>query len=167
MQRRYKKLHIPIFFIIFIICSLLAGAPVMAEERLPTATGEQPKSDSKDIAIRGKAIFINLRAQRIYAKSNDRIIYNFHISSGRPSKCTPRGNYRVLGKEKMHISSIYPRPRGGAGMPWSLHYNGNYFIHGYHHVPPRPASNGCIRLAVPSAKRLFFWAPVGTPVIIR
>jgi lipoprotein-anchoring transpeptidase ErfK/SrfK len=167
MQRRYKKLRIPGLFIIFIIYSLLVSAPIMAEERLPTAIGEHPESDIKALAFRGKAIVINLQAQRIYAKSNDRIIYNFHISSGRPGKSTPRGSYSVLGKKKMHISSIYPRPRGGAGMPWSLHYNGNYFIHGYHHVPLRPASNGCIRLAVPSAKKLFFWAPVGTPVIIR
>ena len=137
------------------------------EEESVAKSGSDAEAETPKAAAVRKRIVVDLASQRLLAYENERIVYNFHISSGRPGKRTPKGSFRILNKKRLHISSRYPRPDGGARMPWALHYKGHYFIHGYHEVPLRPASSGCVRIAVSSAEKLFAWAPVGTPVRVQ
>ncbi|PIP46640.1 MAG: hypothetical protein COX15_00070, partial [Candidatus Colwellbacteria bacterium CG23_combo_of_CG06-09_8_20_14_all_42_19] len=60
---------------------------------------------------------------------------------------TPAGLYKVQSKEKEHFSSF-----GRVYQPWSMAFQGNFFIHGWPYYPGGRAvestySGGCIRLA--------------------
>ena len=114
----------------------------------------------------GKTIEVNLSKQKIYAKENGNILFSGSISSGKSGHRTPRGNFRVIDKEKFHISNKYPEPNGGAKMPYMLRLtNSGLAIHqGY--LPGYPASHGCIRVSKKTAKKLFYWANRGVKVKI-
>jgi len=110
----------------------------------------------------GKSIDIDLAHQRLYAKGH--ILFSSRISSGKSGHRTPTGTFRVLEKDRFHISNIYPEPHGGAKMPYMLRLtNGGIAVHqGY--VPNHPASHGCIRVPKSTAIKLWRWANVGTRV---
>ena len=79
---------------------------------------------------------------------------------------TPAGLYQVLSKEESHFSSF-----GRVYMPWSLQFQGNFFIHGPTFYPdgsPTSAtySGGCIRLANEDAQDLYKLVKKGTPVLV-
>ena len=84
------------------------------------------------------------------------------ISSGRASKATPPGHYRVTDKYVEWSSTKYH-----AKMPYFLRLScGDFGLHaGY--LPGYPASHGCIRLPPEKAKELFAVVPVGTLVEIQ
>jgi len=114
-----------------------------------------------------KKIVVNLSTQEAYAYENNRLVMKGFISSGQTKYKTPTGRYRVLAKEKFHISNEWPKPDGGAEMPYMLRltWSGVALHLGY--VPNRPASHGCVRLADGFAQELFKWADIGTRVIIK
>ena len=79
---------------------------------------------------------------------------------------TPAGIYKIETKEKMHFSSM-----GDVNMPYSLDFQGNFFIHGWPTYPDgTPVSStysgGCIRLSTDDAAKVFELAEVGMPVIV-
>jgi len=113
-----------------------------------------------------KIIKVNLHNQKVYATENGQIIFSGNISTGKRGHRTPSGVFKVLEKDRFHISSKYPAPKGGARMPYMLRVtNSGIAIHqGY--VPNYPASHGCIRVTRSTAKKLFKWANVGTKIVI-
>jgi len=113
-----------------------------------------------------KLIEINLNKQKIYAIEDGNILFSGSISSGKKGHRTPRGTFKVLDKERFHISNKYPEPNGGAKMPYMLrltHY-GLAIHQGY--LPGYPASHGCIRVSKSTAKKLWYWANRGVKVKI-
>ena len=79
---------------------------------------------------------------------------------------TPAGLYRIETKEKNHFSSF-----GKVHQPWSMSFQGNFFIHGWPYYPDSvPVSStysgGCIRLADNDAKAIYDLVSVGTPVLV-
>jgi hypothetical protein len=78
-----------------------------------------------------------------------------HTSSG--AAATPT----VLGK--FHF---YRRQPGynEKGMYYSVYFVGGYAIHGFTPVPTSPASHGCLRIPIPSAKRVYGWVSLGDPI---
>src|SRR5207247_386339 len=110
--------------------------------------------------------------------------------TGKPGFSTPPGHYRVVSKDRNHVSSEFgdyvddygnvaksnidsrndPQPPGthfdGARMPYCMHFNGGYAMHeGY--VPRYAASHGCIRLPKGMAEHFFDASPEGTLVIVK
>src|SRR3989344_3348659 len=78
---------------------------------------------------------------------------------------TPNGVYKIRSREENHFSSI-----GEVWMPWSMHFYGNYFIHGWPYYPSGAPvadtySGGCIRLSTSDAKELFGEVKNGMPVL--
>jgi len=79
---------------------------------------------------------------------------------------TPAGIYQVETKETTHFSSI-----GRVTMPWSMQFQGNFFIHG---IPTdengaEVSSNytgGCVRITTADAKKIFSMVNAGTPVLV-
>lgn len=115
----------------------------------------------------GKKIVVDLSEQEAYAYEDGRMLFHGWISTGKPGRRTPTGRFRVLEKELRHVSSKYPEPHGGARMDYMLRLT-NYGVAmhlGY--VPNYPASHGCIRMENGFAQKMYNWASVGTPVIIR
>jgi hypothetical protein len=115
----------------------------------------------------GKRIVVDLSKQEAYAYEDGRLLFSGWISTGKPGHRTPTGRFRVLEKDIDHVSSRYPEPHGGAEMHYMLRLT-NYGVAmhlGY--VPNYPASHGCIRLENGFAQKMYYWANVGTPVIIK
>lgn len=80
---------------------------------------------------------------------------------------TPKGNFQVLHKEENHFSQ-----KTYVWMPWSLHFYGDFYIHGVPYWPSGQEaqstySGGCIRIPTDSAKLVYHWAEIGTPIIIH
>lgn len=65
-------------------------------------------------------------------------------------------------------SSKFPRPRGGAPMPYCMHFHPKgYAIHGSDDVPNANASHGCIRVIPTDAKWLsHHFVGIGTKVVV-
>jgi hypothetical protein len=115
----------------------------------------------------GKKIVVDLSKQEAYAYEDGRLLFSGWISTGKPGHRTPTGRFRVLEKDIDHVSSKYPEPNGGAEMHYMLRLT-NYGVAmhlGY--VPNYPASHGCIRMENGFAQKMYNWAHVGTPVIIK
>jgi len=79
---------------------------------------------------------------------------------------TPAGIYKIETKEENHFSSF-----GHVYQPWSMSFQGNFFIHGWPYYPSGTPvesafSGGCIRLSDESAEKIYDLAYVGMPVIV-
>jgi hypothetical protein len=79
---------------------------------------------------------------------------------------TPTGIYKIASKEKNHYSTF-----GHVYQPWSMAFQGNFFIHGWPYYPDgTPVSSaysgGCIRLSDDDAKAVFDMSDIGMPVIV-
>ncbi len=115
----------------------------------------------------GKKIVVNLSKQEACAYENGHAVFCGNISTGKPGHRTPVGYFHVLEKALRHVSSRYPRPNGGARMDYMLRITGYGVAMHLGYVPNYPASHGCIRMENGFAQRMFSWAHVGTPVIVR
>jgi len=113
-----------------------------------------------------KEVFVDLSLQKAYAIENGETRFEGRISSGKSGHETPTGHFEVLQKKRMHTSNLYPKPNGGARMPYMMRltWDGVAMHQGY--VPKHPASHGCIRLPKRFAKKLFAWVDKGTQVTI-
>ena len=135
-------------------------------------------------------IVVHIGEQRAYFYKGKVIVGETTVSTGKAGFSTPPGQYRVVWKNKDHISTRFgdyvddfgnvvksnvdsrkdSRPKGshfdGARMPYAMFFRGGYAMHqGY--VPPYAASHGCIRLPNGIAEIFFENAPLGTPVIVK
>jgi L,D-transpeptidase catalytic domain len=134
-------------------------------------------------------IVIVLGEQRAYFFRDQTIVGESKISSGKKKFETPPGEYKVIQKNKNHVSNLYGKilgadgavvksdadmskdkvPEGGsfagAKMPYFLRFHGGYGLHAGR-VPSYPASHGCVRLPTSMAPHFFANAELGTPVSV-
>ncbi len=138
---------------------------------------------------RGKVILVSLSGQWLYAYADGAPAFDNAVETGRPELPTPAGTFSVLEKLR-NVTFTSPWPPGSPYYyePTFVNYAlmfkaGGYFLHdAWWHVKFGPGSNvphqlpdgswetgshGCVGMPIPDAKRLYDWAPVGTPVIIR
>jgi len=65
-------------------------------------------------------------------------------------------------------STLYPKPKGGAPMPYCMFFNGHQGLHGSAYVFEGNGSHGCVRVRVEDAEWIRFnFANIGTKVIVR
>ncbi|MDD5710929.1 MAG: L,D-transpeptidase family protein [Candidatus Colwellbacteria bacterium] len=90
------------------------------------------------------------------------------LSKGREGSWweTPAGLYKIESREQNHLSSF-----GQVYMPWSMAFQGNFYIHGWPYYPsgePVAAgySGGCIRLSTEDAKSIYNLARAEMPVLV-
>lgn len=79
---------------------------------------------------------------------------------------TPAGLYSIKIKSQNHLSSI-----GNVYMPWSMQFQGNFFIHGLPYYPDGKLvstsySGGCIRLNTDDAEKVYNLVARGVQVIV-
>lgn len=121
---------------------------------------------------RGKWIEILLDRQELVAWEGDTPVMQTTVSTGARGTETPTGRFAIRSKERRHWSN-----RFDVWMPYAMRVVGGIYIH---EVPlsaggrrigaaslGSPVSHGCIRVGVGAAERLYNWAPVGAPVLIR
>lgn len=127
----------------------------------------------------GRTVFIfdpNYSAWALYDKNGQRL--NTGRASGGKAYCpdvgrpcrTVSGNFRIYSKGDFDCeSSKYPlETNGGAPMPYCMHFNKGYAVHGSYDVPDYNASHGCIRITPAAAQWLNTnnYISIGSSVIV-
>lgn len=157
---------------------------------MPGTSGYDPISywDGDDVSG-PPSVVIYLNEQRAYFYKGGQLVGVSQVSAGREGYDTPPGNYKIIQKDKDHVSSLYgdyvdaagsiikkdasvekdPKPPGaifkGAPMPYFMRITGGVGMHeGY--LPGYPASHGCIRMPGKMAQIFFSNVDVGSPVTV-
>jgi hypothetical protein len=107
-------------------------------------------------------IGISVALQRIYVYRGGMLVGVAAVSTGRPGKETPLGEFRILQKAKWHRSNLY----SNAPMPFMqrLTWDGIALHAGWN--PGYPDSHGCIRLPAAFARALFDMTTLGSSVTV-
>ena len=83
--------------------------------------------------------------------------YVFHIATGAAATPSDQGAFTFYRKDP-GFNSI--------GMYYSVYYNRGEATHGYHSVPPYPASHGCIRNPIPDSVFIYNWIDLGDKMYV-
>lgn len=135
------------------------------------------------------SIKIKLSEQKAYFYKGGQLVGISQLSTGREGMGTTTGSFKIIQKDKDHVSNLYgdyvdsadnvvvpnidvgkdPKPPGtrfkGAPMPYFMRIVGGIGMHaGY--LPGYPASHGCIRMPEFMAENFFRSVSTGTPVSI-
>lgn len=112
-------------------------------------------------------IEINLSSQRLIAWEGSLPVYAVIISTGKAATPTPTGVFAIQTRHRS--TRMQGEDYDVPDVPYTMYYYGGYAIHGayWHNRFGTPVSHGCINVAVDHARWLFYWAPVGTPVVVH
>ena len=135
------------------------------------------------------SIRISLHEQCAYFYKGGQLVGVSVLSTGREGYGTPTGRYKIIQKDRDHLSNLFgdyvdrngfvlqkdidvrkdPKPPGaifdGARMPYFMRIVGGVGMHeGF--LPGYPASHGCIRMPGFMAEAFFNNVSLGTPVTI-
>lgn len=110
----------------------------------------QPRSRAS-----GFHIEVNKTKQVLYTVKGGRITNILHVSTGQYEGWTRDGVFRVHGK-------VYGYSVGHLYYP--SYFDGLRAVHGWPDVPPYPASHGCVRVPMWSARWISSLMPIGTEV---
>ena len=162
MEMRKKKSRkmfsfLLIIFILFLFGGIWFGSLATGSqkngiwEKIPTAIAS---SEEREVRI-----FLQEQVFGFYEKGN--LVFSGRVCSGRKGKETPRGKFRVLGKNKNYFSKKYQ-----CAMPFAIRFTdqGHFLHQGI--IFPWPSSHGCVRLHGEDAKKLFSLLKVKDAVII-
>lgn len=140
----------------------------------PISAPQTPIADSTVLGdvtpTNNKRIEIDLTNQRLYAYENDKLVYNFLISSGKWNR-TPTGTYAIWTKirsQKMSggsklLGDYYYLPN----VPYIMFFAGGnitqsqgFSLHGtyWHNNFGHPMSHGCINMKTSEAAIIYQWA---------
>ncbi len=134
----------------------------MATARVASLKPGQYLWDAADSGTGPVAIMVSIDRQHLYVWRGGALIGISTVSTGKPGKATPLGEFRILQKNVHHRSNIY----SNAPMPYMqrLTWTG-IAIHGGD-LPGYPASHGCIRVPLAFAKLLFAATDMGGVVSV-
>ena len=124
----------------------------------------------------GKRIVIDLSEQHLYAYQNGVLVYSFVVSTGQAGSRTRTGTFSILDKYPNAYASTWDLQ-----MPYFMGiYWAGSLENGIHALPilsngqtlwagylGTPVSFGCIILSTENARTLYYWADIGTPVVIQ
>lgn len=107
-------------------------------------------------------IGVSIALQRLYVYRGNTLVGVSTVSTGKPGKSTPLGDFTILQKRRWHRSNIY----SNAPMPFMqrLTWTGIAIHAGYN--PGFPASHGCIRIPPRFAQMLFAMTSIGEAVVV-
>jgi len=117
-----------------------------------------------------KLIKVDLATQNLAYYFDGKLFGSFPISSGVASMPTPEGEFTILDKVPVkHYGGAdfdYPNTK------WNLHFTTKkyrYYIHGayWHNNFGQPMSHGCVNVAYENMEQLYWWAQIGTKVVIE
>lgn len=154
----------------------LTATPLTSSERNknPATRLQEAMIYAQPQILTGKYIDVSLTYQNIVIFQDGKPLKAFLISSGIKGLYTPIGTFKIENKHPRAWSKKY-----GLWMPYWMAFlpSGEMGIHelpewpggykeGANHLGT-PASHGCIRLGIGSAKEIYDWAEIGTPVVIH
>jgi PKD repeat protein len=104
----------------------------------------------------GHHIEVDKTRQVLFEVSGGKVVRIVHVSTGATGN-TPVGRWHVYSK----VPGFLP-----SGMFYSSFFLRGFAIHGYHSVPPYPASHGCVRTPIWIAPSLFAWNFYGETIYV-
>ncbi len=123
-----------------------------------------------------KKIVVDRSEQKLYATEDGESFMEISISTGLELTPTPRGTFTIFKKTPSRYmqgplpgladQQYYDLP----GVPWNLYFtHGGAVIHGayWHTSFGRRYSHGCVNLSPEDARKLYYWAELGTEVIVK
>jgi lipoprotein-anchoring transpeptidase ErfK/SrfK len=144
-----------------IFCSAIAGL-LLVISSLAWGEDEAPL----------KEIHVFIEQQSLIAFENGEEVYNYDIVTGGDGKETTAGTYSIFRKHEKYTSQTY-----GSEMPYAMFFTADgkaihgtqmatlrSYLHAY--LDEGVGSQGCVGLTDDNAKALFYWAPMGTTVIV-
>ncbi|WP_457607333.1 L,D-transpeptidase [Nitratifractor sp.] len=168
--------------IVMAFCALFAlASPASAGKPEDTQSRVIPLSKTKFAVMDGKGgekivdlkgqdfIVVSLREKDAdgasYAIDRDGVVWwAASISSGAKGHETPSGVYRVIRKERYHMSRAHPDPKGINNMDFSLFFTN--CGHAIHMGNTNAMSHGCIHVGKKGADSMFKWATHKTRIVI-
>lgn len=122
-----------------------------------------------------KHIIVDRSEQKLYAYDGDTLFMEAPVSTGLDLTPTPRGTFTVYQKTPTRymqgpLPGISDQYYDLPGVPWDLYFTPEGgAIHGayWHNHFGEEWSHGCVNLPLDLAHKLYDWAPVGTPVLVR
>ena len=96
---------------------------------------------------------VSISTQTMHVYRDGMLIHEWPVSTARPGKVTPVGEWTAQWLSRNHRSRRY----NNTPMPYAIFYSGHYAIHATFetHRLCRPASAGCVRLHPDNARLLF------------
>lgn len=121
--------------------------------------------------LKKNKIIIDLSKQKlfIYQEGKEKkLLLESKASTGRWGHETTRGKFKVLLKERKHLSNLYPvhedGTKGGASMPYTVKFTSSGIAIHAGNVPDYPDSHGCIRVPYGKAMQIFKLIDIDSPV---
>lgn len=139
------------------------GTDGLAVERAALSMRPGDHRWADDPALPGPvSIVVSVPMQMAFVYRGDALIGATTVSTGKPGKMTPIGEYTILQKRPFHRSNLY----NNAPMPFMqrLTWDG-VALHGGN-LPGFPASHGCIRIPTAFARALFAATRLGGQVAV-
>ena len=118
--------------------------------------GELQRASIPQARYPGTHIEVRKGRQVLFVVDNGEVALVVQVSTGATGN-TPLGHWRVYSK----VPGF-----NALAMYYSSFFVGAFAIHGYHSVPPYPASHGCVRIPLWVAPRIYSLASYGTNVHI-
>lgn len=118
-----------------------------------------------------KLIRVSIANQYLEYFYDNKLMDSFPVSAGKSYTPTPKGEFKVLAK-------VPSKNYGGNGFnfyypntKWNLHFTTNYwryYIHGayWHNNFGNPMSSGCVNVSYDNMEPLYWFAQLGTKIII-
>jgi len=139
------------------------------------AEGERELSSSTPFASSTKNILVDRSEQKLYAYENGELFMEHTISTGLDLTPTPRGSFSIFKKTPSRymqgpLPGISEQYYDLPGVPWNLYFTQEGgAIHGayWHDSFGKQWSHGCVNLPIGVAEKLYVWADLGTPVVVR
>jgi lipoprotein-anchoring transpeptidase ErfK/SrfK len=121
-----------------------------AAPELSTAAPEADRAAPAEPSVPTVVARVDLSDQTMTVYVDERLSYEFKVSTGRSGYGTPTGRWNAAWLSPYHRSKKYHN----APMPWSVFFHGGYAVHGTTEVRRlgRAASHGCVRLHPANAK---------------
>jgi peptidoglycan hydrolase-like protein with peptidoglycan-binding domain len=107
----------------------------------------------------GRRMEVLLDRQLALAIEDNRVVRAIHVSTGKPSTPTPAGDYRVYARIARWWSVPFQE-----WLLWAAPFDGGIAFHQFPEVPVYAASHGCVRNTVYTARWLYEFVSVGSPV---
>jgi hypothetical protein len=105
----------------------------------------------------GKHVEVDISKQVMALAANGKAKHVFHVATGAAATPSDVGGFTFYRKDP-GFNSI--------GMYYSIYYNRGEATHGYHSVPPFPASHGCIRNPIPDSVFIYNWIDLGDKMFV-
>lgn len=122
-----------------------------------------------------KRIIIDLSEQKLYAVDGARVYMEAPVSTGLDGSPTEPGSFHIFRKmPSRYMQGPIPGSTDDEydlpGVPWTMYFtHEGAAIHGayWHNDFGEQHSHGCVNLVPETARKLYDWTPLNTPVLVR